>query len=145
MAMIDWNPPLVLAIIALATVQVFKFLAPLIMERRLDFQRLTSAGGMPSSHAAAVVALATAVGIGEGWDSPLFGVAAFFSLVVMFDAAGVRRAAGLQAGVLNRMLADLKEHHAIEGEKLKELIGHTPREVLVGAAYGAALALALHP
>lgn len=145
MTILTWNPPLALAVLALATVQVFKFLTPLVTERRMDFRRLTSAGGMPSSHAAAVVALATGVGIEEGWNSPLFSVAAFFSLVVMFDAAGVRRAAGLQAGVLNRMLDDLRQHHAIEGGKLKELIGHTPMEVFAGAAYGAALALVLHP
>lgn len=143
--LVAWNPPLVLALLALGTVQIIKFLAVLVVARRVDFRRLTGTGGMPSSHAASVAALATAVGIETGWRSPLFGVAAFFSLVVMYDAAGIRRAAGFQARILNRMVDDLKAHHVIEGERLKELLGHTPLEVLIGTAYGIGLALALHP
>jgi uncharacterized protein len=105
----------------------------------------TGTGGMPSSHAASVSALSTAVGLQDGWDSPLFGVAAFVSLVIMYDAAGIRRAAGLQAEILNRMLEDLREHHTFEGERLKELLGHTPIEVVVGAALGIGLAVLLYP
>lgn len=144
-AIISWNPPLVLAVIALATVQVIKFISEMVVRRRVDFRRLTGTGGMPSSHAASVSALATAVGIERGWGSPEFGIAAFFSLVVMYDAAGIRRAAGRQARVLNRMIDDLKAHHVIEGERLIELLGHTPLEVLSGTAYGICLTLALHP
>lgn len=143
--LVAWNPPLVLAILALATVQVIKFTIALLQTREIDFERLTGTGGMPSSHAASVAALATAVGIETGWDSPLFGIAAFFSMVVMYDAAGIRRAAGRQARVLNRMIDDLKAHHVIEGERLRELLGHTPLEVITGTAYGVALALAFHP
>ncbi|HEX7119698.1 MAG TPA: divergent PAP2 family protein [Longimicrobiales bacterium] len=139
------NPPLVLAVLALATVQLIKFTSTLIVQRRIDFQRLTGTGGMPSSHAASVAALATAVGLEEGWRSPVFGVAAFFSLIVMYDAAGIRRAAGRQARILNRMIDDLKAHHVIGGERLIELLGHTPLEVFTGTAYGIALALVLHP
>lgn len=142
---IAWNPPLVLAIVALVTVQLIKFVSTLIRTRRVDFERLTGTGGMPSSHAASVSALATAVGLEAGWDSPLFGIAAFFSMVVMYDAAGIRRAAGRQARVLNRMIDDLRAHHVIEGESLFELLGHTPLEVISGTAYGVALALAFHP
>lgn len=143
--MIEWNPPLVLAIVALVSVQIMKFLIALIRYRRVDFERLTGTGGMPSSHAASVSALATGIGIETGWDSPLFGIAAFFSMVVMYDAAGIRRAAGLQARVLNRMIDDLRAHHVIEGGRLFELLGHTPLEVITGTAYGIALALAFHP
>lgn len=144
-AMIGWNPPLVLAVLALATVQVMKFVITLLSTGQINFERLTGTGGMPSSHAASVAALATAVGIEAGWRSPLFGVAAFFSLVVMYDAAGIRRAAGRQARILNRMVDDMKVHHVIEGERLIELLGHTPLEVLTGTVYGVGLALVLHP
>lgn len=143
-ALIALNPPLVLAVLALVTVQIMKFAITLIVKRRVDFQRLTGTGGMPSSHAASVAALATTVGLQEGWNSPIFGVAAFFSMIVMYDAAGIRRAAGRQARVLNRMIDDLKAHHVIGGERLIELLGHTPLEVFAGTAYGIALALVLH-
>lgn len=143
--MVGWNPPLVLAVISMITVQVFKFLSNWILTRRVDFQRLSGTGGMPSSHAASVSALATAVGLQTGFGSPLFAVAAFFSGVVMYDAAGIRRAAGRQARVLNRMIDDLKAHQIVEGESLRELLGHTPIEVFVGTAYGIGLALVLYP
>jgi acid phosphatase family membrane protein YuiD len=142
---VAWNPPLVLAVLALTTVQILKFIITLVVQRRVDFERLTGTGGMPSSHAASVAALATSTGLQAGWSSPLFGVAAFFSLVVMYDAAGIRRAAGRQARVLNRMIDDMKAHHVIEGERLIELLGHTPLEVLIGTAYGIALAVVLQP
>lgn len=140
-----WNPPLVLALMAMVTAQGFKFLSGLVRRRRADFTRLIGTGGMPSAHAASVTALSVATGIGEGWDAPLFGVTAFFSLVIMYDATGIRRAAGRQARLLNRMLVELKDYHRLEGERLIELLGHTPLEVVVGAAYGAVLAFALYP
>lgn len=143
--LIAWNPPLVLAVFALMSVQIIKFVIELIRTREIDFERLFGTGGMPSSHAAGVAALATTVGLEHGWNSPLFGIAAFFSMVVMYDAAGIRRAAGRQARVLNRMIDDLKAHHVIEGDRLRELLGHTPLEVIAGTAYGIALALAFHP
>src|SRR5690606_5795925 len=98
---------LVLAVISMLSVQVIKFLSALIRTGRVDFERLSGTGGMPSSHAASVSSLATAVGLQTGFDSPLFAIAAFFSMVVMYDAAGIRRAAGRQARVLNRMIDDL--------------------------------------
>lgn len=143
--LVGWNPPLVLAVISMISVQIIKFLSTLAMTRKVNFERLSGTGGMPSSHAASVSSLATAVGLQTGFDSPIFAVAAFFSLVVMYDAAGIRRAAGRQARVLNRMIDDLKAHQVVEGETLRELLGHTPVEVLVGTAYGIALALLLYP
>lgn len=143
--MVGWNPPLVLAVISMVTVQIIKFVSNLLRTRKVDFERLSGTGGMPSSHAASVSSLATAVGLQAGFDSPLFAVAAFFSMVVMYDAAGIRRAAGRQARVLNRMIEDLKAHQVVEGETLRELLGHTPVEVFVGTAYGIALALLLYP
>ncbi|MBB4635167.1 divergent PAP2 family protein [Longimicrobium terrae] len=143
--LIGWNPPLAPALLAMMTAQAFKFLRTLLRRNRPDFTRLIGTGGMPSAHSASVTALSTAVGIGHGWNTPLFGVAAFFSLVIMYDATGIRRAAGRQARLLNRLVAELQEHHTLDFEKLGELLGHTPLEVLVGAVYGALLAFLLHP
>jgi acid phosphatase family membrane protein YuiD len=100
---------------------------------------------MPSSHSAAVSALSTAVGLEEGWSSPLFGAVCFVSLLVLYDATGIRRAASRQARVLNRMLEDMKAHHTIGTERLVESLGHTVAEVAVGAVYGIAVALLLYP
>ena len=95
---------------------------------------------MPSSHAASVAALSTAVGLQEGFRSTMFGVTLFFSLIVMYDAAGLRRAAGRQAAVLNRLIEEHFEDQA-GTQRLMELLGHTPLEVLMGALLGVASAL----
>ena len=96
---------------------------------------------MPSSHAASVSALSTAVGMAEGFRSTLFGVTLFFSLIVMYDAAGLRRAAGRQAAVLNRLIDEHFEHPEKGAQRLMELLGHTPLEVLVGSVLGTLSAL----
>ncbi|HET7274504.1 MAG TPA: divergent PAP2 family protein, partial [Longimicrobiaceae bacterium] len=124
------NPPLILALVAMVTAQLFKFFAGWVRFGRPDFTRLLGTGGMPSAHSASVTALSVAVGLVHGWRTPLFGIAAFFSIVTMYDATGIRRAAGRQARVLNRMLDELKDYHKLEGERMKELLGHTPLEVL---------------
>lgn len=142
---VAFNPPLVLAVVAMLTVQLFKFFFFWIWRGRPDFRRLVGTGGMPSAHSASVTALTVAVGLGPGWRTPLFGAVAFFSLVIMYDATGIRRAAGRQAQILNRMLDELKDYHKLEPVRLKELLGHTPLEVLLGAAYGAFIAALLHP
>jgi acid phosphatase family membrane protein YuiD len=142
---VRFNPPLALAVIALVTVQVFKFLYGWSRYGRPDFTRLVGTGGMPSSHAASVTALSTSVGLETGWGSVLFGATAFFSLVIMYDATGIRRAAGRQAQILNRMLEELRDYHKLEPVRLKELLGHTPLEVFIGAAYGCLVALLLTP
>lgn len=142
---LSWNPPLALALLAMMTVQGFKFLRTIFRRHRPDFTRLIGTGGMPSAHSASVTALSVAVGIGNGWSSPIFAVAAFFSVITMYDATGIRQAAGRQARMLNRLVEDLREHHKIDPERLAELLGHTPLEVLVGALYGAVLSFLLHP
>lgn len=142
---VRFNPPLVLALLAMVTVQLFKFVFSWLRFGRPDFTRLVGTGGMPSAHAATVTALSTAVGIEAGWNSTLFGATAFFSLVIMYDATGIRRAAGRQAEILNRMLVELKDYHKLEPVRLKELLGHTPLEVFIGAAYGILIAVLLHP
>jgi acid phosphatase family membrane protein YuiD len=99
---------------------------------------------MPSSHAASVAALSTSVGIQQGFFSLLFGVTLYFSLVVMYDAAGLRRAAGRQAMILNRLIDEHFRHPERDTQKLMELLGHTPLEVLAGAVIGVLAALLWH-
>ena len=108
---------------------------------RWNFRRFVETGGMPSSHAASVAALSTSVALHEGIRSPLFGVTLYFSAVVMYDAAGLRRAAGRQAVILNRLIDEHFAHSDRDTQKLMELLGHTPFEVFVGAVLGAAAAL----
>ncbi len=132
-------PPLV----AWAIAQVTKVSYRSLRSRRLDLRALAEMGGMPSSHTAMVVALTTAVARIDGAGSPMFAIALIFSLVVMYDAAGVRRAAGRQAAVLNRLVDDLVAQRGIQEERLRELLGHTPIEVLAGAALGIAVGLLL--
>lgn len=108
---------------------------------RWNLRRFVGTGGMPSSHAAAVSALSTAVGLKEGFGTTLFGVTLYFSLIVMYDAAGLRQAAGRQAVILNRLIDEHFEHREKETHRLMELLGHTPLEVFVGAVLGVASAL----
>lgn len=105
-------------------------------KKEFDIRRFVGAGGMPSSHSALVVSLATSIGEINGYDSPYFAMAAIFALIVMYDAAGVRRAAGKQAAVINEILEEIYAHKTIPQEKLKELLGHTPIEVIAGALLG---------
>jgi len=109
--------------------------------RRWNLRRFVETGGMPSSHAASVAALSTAVGMEAGFRSSLFGATLFFSLIVMYDAAGLRRAAGRQAEVLNRLIDEHFRHPEKDAQRLMELLGHTPLEVLVGGLLGCAGAL----
>jgi len=111
--------------------------------RQVNLRYLVTAGGMPSSHSAVVVALATRVGIDTGLSSILFAMSVVFAAIVMYDAAGVRRAVSVQARILNRMLAEMIEAQHFNEERLRELVGHTPFEVFVGALIGALSAVSL--
>ena len=113
--------------------QVIKVINDLIVHKKLNMRRLWGSGGMPSSHASTVMSLTTVVGIINGWDSAIFAVSFIFAIVVMYDAAGVRRAAGKQAKVLNHMIEEKGMHMK---ERLTELLGHTPFEVFMGALLG---------
>ena len=125
-------------------IQAYKGVAGYLTTRRLNLRRFVETGGMPSSHAASVAALSTSVGLEQGFGSLLFGVTLYFSLVVMYDAAGLRRAAGRHAILLNRLIEEHFKHPEEGAQKLMELLGHTPLEVLVGALFGMASALAWH-
>jgi len=123
--------------------QFLKFLINWAKAGKPDFRWLFLTGGMPSAHAASVMALSTLVGIYRGFDSLIFGITFFFSLIVMYDAAGLRRAAGMQASVINKIIDELQIEHRIKEERLREFLGHTPVEVLAGAGIGILLAIIL--
>ena len=112
--------------------------------RKFDFRWLFGTGGMPSTHAAGVSALSMSVGLQTGFDSPLFATAVAFTVITLFDAQGVRRWSGKQAQVLNRMIEDMYFKRRIQEPRLKELLGHTPLEVLAGMGIGIVTALVLY-
>ena len=125
-----------LPLVAWALAQGMKVTRDSIRRRRIYLRGLAEMGGMPSSHTAMVMGLTAALGRFNGVRSPLFAVALIFSFVVMYDAAGVRRAAGRQAALLNRLVDDLFSQRGVREDQLRELLGHTPIEVLVGALLG---------
>lgn len=125
--------------------QTIKFSLHLIFNKKIDFRLFTTTGGMPSAHSASVMGLSTMVGLILGFDSVEFAIALGYALVVMYDAAGVRRAAGKQAACLNRILDDFYKHEIQEiGGRLKELLGHTPLQVFWGAILGIIYAYYVH-
>ena len=130
------NAILVSAVTAWAIAQMLKVVVSVILLRKLNFQLIFSSGGFPSSHSATVSALALGIGKYYGWDSPIFAVSIIFGMIVLYDAAGVRRAAGLQAEVLNQLVERMYPSLNIEKKRLKELIGHTPFEVFAGVSVG---------
>lgn len=123
------------------SIQLFKFVYDLIKNKKFNFKRLMQAGGMPSSHSGVVVALTTMIGKNVGINSPLFAVSLIFSFIVMYDAAGVRRAAGKQAKLLNKIVETPGLTGLQVSEKLVEVLGHTPVQVIVGAAIGVIVGL----
>ena len=117
-------------------IQLFKLIYDLVVTKKFNFKRILQAGGMPSSHSAVVVSLTTMIAKEEGITSPLFGIALIFSFIVMYDAAGVRRAAGKQAKLLNRIIETPVLTGVEVSERLVEVLGHTPIQVFVGAFIG---------
>lgn len=134
------NIILATALTAWLCAQILKTLTSYWKHGTLNFERLVGAGGMPSSHTALVVSLAWAVGLHDGFDSALFAVAFVLAGIVMYDAAGVRRAAGKQAKVINKLVRQLRVEHTVHDITLKELLGHSPIEVFAGAILGIAIA-----
>jgi len=135
------NRVLLATFLAWLIAQSLKVFLGVIRQKKFDFRWFIGTGGMPSSHAASVCALATAVGITFGFYSPLFAVTAVFTIIVLFDAQGVRRTVGRQAEILNKILDDLYLKGKIGEDRLKELLGHTPIEVFAGMILGITLAL----
>lgn len=117
-------------------IQLFKLIYDLVTTKKFNFKRIMGAGGMPSSHSAVVVGLATLIGKYEGVGTPIFALSFVFAFVVMYDACGVRRAAGKQAALLNKLVETPGLTGVQVSEKLVEVLGHTPIQVLVGALIG---------
>lgn len=109
-------------------------------ERKIDFGRFFGAGGMPSTHSALAMSVAVSIGYREGWETSLFAIALVVTIIVMADAAGVRRATGEQAKVLNKIIIEFFDEIKIRDRRLREFIGHTPFEVIVGAFIGFVIA-----
>lgn len=140
------NRVLDVVFIAWFIAQFYKVLTPIFRKRKFDITRLWDTGGMPSSHSSTVSCLTTCIAIRYGISSDIFAITIIFSGIVMYDSAGIRRAAGKQAGIINSLVEKIplfigrdqyNKHFSKEKEaKLKELLGHTPIEVLVGCALG---------
>ncbi|MDD5246270.1 MAG: divergent PAP2 family protein [Candidatus Omnitrophica bacterium] len=135
------NKILMTTISAWLIAQSIKVVIGVFRQKRVDFRWFVGTGGMPSSHAAGAACLATAIGIEYGFDSVHFALAASFAIVVMFDAHVVRHATGRQAHILNRIMDDIYWQGKIHEGRLRELIGHTPVEVITGALLGITIAL----
>lgn len=130
------NRIIIVSFLAWFVAQFLKVIFTYIFKGKFDLGRFIGSGGMPSSHSSFVVSLAMSVGFVEGFDTTIFALSLAFAIIVMYDAAGVRRATGKQATVLNEIVDEIYKHRVIPEEKLKELIGHTPFEVIVGALIG---------
>jgi len=125
--------------------QLIKVATYMILHKSINFRRFVQTGGMPSSHSSSMTALATSVGLISGFTSVDFAIAFGLAMVVMYDAAGLRQAAGKMAGILNRMAEDFYKHHPGHiPDRIRELLGHTPFEVFVGALFGITLSVILH-
>lgn len=124
--------------------QLIKVFIGVIKTKRFDFRWLVGTGGMPSAHASGASALAVTSGFDYGFNSGIFALAVVFAIVTMFDAQGVRRSAGSQAKILNRVMDDIYWKGKIQESRLKELIGHTPVEVIIGSIMGMLMAIIFH-
>lgn len=122
-------------------IQLFKLVYDLVTTKQFNFKRILGAGGMPSSHSAVVVALCTMIGKYYGVNSGVFGLSIVFAFVVMYDAAGVRRAAGKQAKLLNKIVQTPGLSNVEVSERLQEVLGHTPVQVFAGAFIGLVVGL----
>ena len=130
-----YNPVFITVAVSWFLAQFLKIFTSYPEEKRLKFSMFFSSSGMPSSHTSMIMSATATIGILEGFTTPLFGLALVFSLIVMYDAAGVRYETGKQATIINYLMEEIREHKEFHMEKLKELIGHRPIEVLMGALW----------
>jgi len=128
------------AAISWLVAQSLKVLLTFFVEKEIRIERMHGSGGMPSAHTATIVSASTAIGIVEGWSTSIYALSLIMAFIVMYDASGVRRSVGKQAKWLNDIIFDLYKNKHVEEEKLKELIGHKPTEVVVGAILGIIIA-----
>lgn len=138
------NATLVVAVASWLVAQFIKLVTFVVREKKFDYGFLFRLGGMPSSHTASAAACATSVGLRAGMGSPVFAVALGMLALIMIDAQSVRRAAGVQARLLNQMAEEFYRDHKFSPEKLVEFLGHTRAEVFLGALLGIAIALSVH-
>lgn len=140
------NHVLVIAVTACLVAQLFKAIIEFALKGKLNLRAMVETGGMPSAHSALVTALACGIGQTIGWSSPAFAATSVFAIIVMYDAAGVRQAAGKQARILNQIIDELfQENPEFNEDRLKELLGHTPVQVFAGAILGAAISCLAAP
>ena len=121
--------------------QSIKIILGFVKKKKIDFSWFITTGGMPSSHAAGVSTLAVCIGFSQGFASPIFALAVIFAFITMFDAQTSRRSVGVQAKILNLIMEDIYAGRKVSDRKLKELIGHTPVEVLAGGVLGIIIAV----
>ncbi len=133
------NKVLLTALVAWALAQGLKFPIMSFVQRRWNWSVLFSAGGMPSSHAALITSCTNAIGLWHGYNSPLFALGAAMTMIVLYDAAGVRHQAGIHAARINFLFEELLQGHPWNEEELREVLGHTPLEVLAGTLLGIAI------
>ncbi len=130
------NPMLISGLLAMWLAQIIKVPIWYAVTQKLKWHLMFEQGGMPSSHAALVCATTLSIGMHDGFDQASFALALAFALVVLYDAAGVRRQAGYHAQKINVLFEELMSGHQVSQETLKEVIGHTPRQVFVGGIFG---------
>jgi len=138
------NTVLMTTILSWIVAQALKVIIGVIREKRFNFKWFIGTGGMPSSHVAGMMSLATSIGFVCGFYSYQFAIAIVMALVVTFDAQGVRRTVGRQAEILNKILDDIYWRGRVEEERLRELLGHTPIEVFVGAVIGILISVSFY-
>ncbi|MFP3854674.1 MAG: divergent PAP2 family protein [Anaerolineales bacterium] len=139
------NSVLLAALVAWMLAQIFKVPLQYLREGEWDWTVLVRPGGMPSSHSALITAGAHGVGLTVGFDSPVFALAVVIAMIVIYDATGVRRQAGRHAEIINTIIRDLFEGHQLNQEQLREVLGHSPIEALVGLLLGLTVAQVLVP
>ncbi len=135
------NPILIASLVSCLAAQLLKIPFHRLIHKEWNATRCIGSGGMPSSHSSSVCTLATCIGMTEGFSSPMFAIVVVFSLIVMYDASGVRKAAGEQAKILNRIIKKFEKQEFQIDNELKELIGHTKPEVWAGAALGVVIGI----
>ncbi len=136
-----FNPVMLSAIIAWLLAQIIKVLGEYITQRQWNWVLLFQAGGMPSSHSAMVSAAALSVGLYVGFDQPVFAISSILAIIVIYDATGIRRETGRQAVLINTMIQDLAKGKLAQVDRLKEVLGHTPGEAVLGTLLGIVIAL----
>ncbi|MGC9313602.1 MAG: divergent PAP2 family protein [Sediminispirochaetaceae bacterium] len=130
-------------LLATAIAQLLKSIQEFLFQGKVNFRRMFETGGMPSSHSAAVASLSTSMGIVHGWDSPFFTISLVLAVIVIYDATGIRKAAGEHAEILNDLLEEFHYliHEGIERQHLKTLLGHTYPQAVAGILIGIVISL----